>query len=125
MGYSKQREAMLTVLRNTKIHPTANDIYEKMRESDPKISRGTVYRNLALLSERGTVLRIDTVHNSVHYDGDTKPHYHFVCNGCGAVYDLSVGQIRIDAEVEKDIDCQVESHSLIFYGECKECRKQK
>lgn len=124
MGYSKQREAMLSVLRNTKTHPTANEIYEKMRESDPKISRGTVYRNLALLSNRGAILRIDTVHDSVHYDGDTQPHYHFVCNSCGAVYDLFVEPIDMDKTVEDNIGASVDSHSLIFYGECKECRNK-
>ena len=122
MGYSKQREALLTVLMNTTAHPTANDIYEKMRENDPKISRGTVYRNLAMLSESGRILRIDTVHDSVHYDGCVRPHYHFVCSKCGKVADLTIEPIKIDEAVESDIECKVNAHSLIFYGECKECK---
>lgn len=122
MGYSKQREALLTVLANTTEHPTANDIYEKMRKTHPTISRGTVYRNLAMLSESGRVLRIDTVHDSVHYDGCVSPHYHFVCNKCGCVADLNILPIDVDAAVEADIECKVNKHSLIFYGECKECK---
>ncbi len=122
MGYSKQREALMTVLMNTTAHPTASDIYDKMRERDPKISRGTVYRNLALLSESGKILRIDTVHDSVHYDGCVTPHYHFVCSKCGRVEDLTIPELDISRAVEENIDCKVNSHSLIFYGECKKCK---
>ena len=74
MGYSRQREMLLYVLRQTKSHPTADDIYNELRKRDPKISLGTVYRNLALLTRNGSILRIDTEHDSVHYDGLTHPH---------------------------------------------------
>lgn len=122
MGYSRQRELMLSILRSTCSHPTAHDIYEKMREVDPKISLGTVYRNLALLSENGMILRIDTEHDSVHYDGFTHPHYHFVCNDCGEVTDLSVDVLDIDKRVEEEIGCSVSGHTLVFYGKCKKCK---
>lgn len=122
MGYSKQRELILSSLRSTRSHPTANEIYENVRKTDSKISLGTVYRNLALLSQQGAILRIDTEHESVHYDGFTHPHYHFVCNSCGKVYDLSAKPLGIEKEVEKEIDCTVSSHTLVFYGECKNCK---
>ena len=60
MGYSRQRQMILSALKETKSHPTAQDIYEKVRERDSKISLGTVYRNLALLSKNGNISRIDT-----------------------------------------------------------------
>lgn len=122
MGYSKQREMMLSVLRSTNSHPTANDIYEEMCKRDPKISLGTVYRNLALLTKSGVILRIDTEHDSVHYDGFTHRHYHFVCNDCGEVTDLSINPINIDSEVEKEIGGDVVGHNLVFYGKCKKCK---
>lgn len=125
MGYSRQREILLSVLRSTRSHPTANEIYESMRERDPKISLGTVYRNLAMLSENGTILRIDTEHDSVHYDGCTHPHYHFVCNECGAVSDLFVERIDIDEKVENELGCSLSSHTLVFYGKCKNCKNVK
>ena len=122
MGYSRQRQMILSALNETKTHPTAQDIYERVRGRDAKISLGTVYRNLALLSKNGTILRIDTEHDSVHYDGDTHQHYHFVCNCCGAVSDLSVTPIEINAEVEKETDGDITGHTLVFYGRCKECK---
>ena len=114
MRYSKQREALLNILRSTKDHPTANDIYIRMREQDPKISLGTVYRNLAQLTENGLILRIDTEHDSVHYDGFTHKHYHFICNECKSVIDLDTEQIKIDEAVEKELDCKVISHTLVY-----------
>lgn len=122
MGYSKQREIILSALRSTRSHPTANEIYERVRKTDSKISLGTVYRNLALLSEQGVILRIDTEHESVHYDGFTHPHYHFVCNCCGKVYDLSLKPLSAEHEVEEELGCTVSSHTMVFYGKCKDCK---
>lgn len=122
MRYSKQRESLLSVLKSTREHPTAQDIYEMMRERDPKISLGTVYRNLALLTELGEILRIDTEHDSVHYDGFTHQHYHFVCNECKEVSDLAIPPLVIDAEVEKENGCSISGHTLVFYGKCKNCK---
>lgn len=122
MNYSKQREALLGYLRSTKSHPTAGDIYAEMRKSDPKISLGTVYRNLSLLLANGTIKRVDTDHDSVHYDGDISPHYHFVCDKCGTVFDTSVNQLDLDKEVEKQLGCDITGHSLIFHGICKNCK---
>ncbi len=123
MGYSRQREMMLSVLRGTSSHPTANEIYDEMRKRDPKISLGTVYRNLALLSEKGTIRRIDSDHDSVHYDGCTHPHYHFICSKCGAVSDLSVTPINLNTAVEEETGGKVAGHTLVFYGECERCIK--
>lgn len=122
MGYSRQREMVLSVLRQTKAHPTAADIYEEVRKRDPKISLGTVYRNLALLTQNGSILRIDTEHDSVHYDGFTHPHYHFVCNDCGGVSDLSITPIDINSSVEKETGGRVVGHTLVFYGKCNKCK---
>lgn len=121
MNYSKQREAMLELLHNTKTHPTANEIYTMMRKKDPKISLGTVYRNLGQLTKAGEVLRIDTEHDSVHYDGCTTPHYHFVCSECNCVMDIEVDEIALDNEIESKYGCKIKGHSLIFYGICAEC----
>ena len=124
MNYSKQREAMMNILRNTRSHPTAQEIYAEMRKTDPKISLGTVYRNLALLTKTGSVMRIDTIHESVHYDAHTDPHYHFICSGCKRVYDLDMEPLELDAAVEENFDCTVTGHSLIFYGVCGSCKNK-
>lgn len=57
MKYSKQREALLTLLRSTRSHPSADWLYENLRKEFPNISLGTVYRNLAQLAENGDILK--------------------------------------------------------------------
>ena len=59
MRYSKQREAIRTYLLSTKSHPTAEAVYYNIKNEYPKISLGTVYRNLNLLVEQGQALRLD------------------------------------------------------------------
>lgn len=122
MNYSKQRETMLNILRSTKSHPTANEIYVEMRKNNPKISLGTVYRNLAMLTEMGIILRLDTEHDSVHYDGCVAPHYHFVCNDCKRVVDLDIEPIDLNKQINEKYGCNVSSHTLIFYGTCSKCK---
>ena len=69
MKYSKQREALLTLLRSTRSHPSADWLYENLRKEFPNISLGTVYRNLAQLAENGDILKISTSANKEHFDG--------------------------------------------------------
>lgn len=59
-----------------KDHPTADMVYMNIKEEFPKISLGTVYRNLALLSERGEILKLSYEGGADHYDACTDPHYH-------------------------------------------------
>lgn len=125
MKYSRQREAIRNFLKTRCDHPTAETIYAHVREDHPKISLGTVYRNLGQLSERGEVLKIICGDGADRYDARTDPHYHFVCSSCGAVRDVSVEDVSAPAflpgcEPEDEIDrC-----SILFYGTCSACRKK-
>lgn len=124
--YSRQREALLKELRSRTDHPTADMLYQKLREEYPNISLGTVYRNLALLCDLGKIKKIPCGDGSERYDGFLGPHNHFVCSGCGRVIDLEAAESEVDTKVKnKEIGC-VNNYSLIYYGLCKECiKKQK
>ena len=89
-NYSKQREAILTVLRQTDTHPTANWIYEQVREIIPNISLGTVYRNLSELSLNGDILSLHVGDGFEHFDYDTSPHAHLHCKACGCIADAKL-----------------------------------
>ena len=65
---SKQRDAIIKFLMTRKDHPTADMVYMNIKEEFPKISLGTVYRNLALLSERGEILKLSYEGGADHYD---------------------------------------------------------
>ena len=123
--YSRQREALLKELRSRKDHPTADTLYQKLREDYPKISLGTVYRNLALLCEMGEIKKIPCGDGSERYDGYVAAHDHFVCSGCGRVIDLDGAVMKTATKVNnKEIGC-VDDYSLIYYGLCKECLKKQ
>ena len=119
---SHQRETILDVLKNTKCHPTASCVYEKVREEIPNISLGTVYRNLAKLSDMGEILRLDLGTGSEHFDGDTSSHYHIVCTKCHKVTDIYEHKELLNDFANEHFGGTVKSHTLVFFGECNECK---
>lgn len=124
MKYSKQREALLTLLRSTRSHPSADWLYENLRKDFPNISLGTVYRNLALLTENGDIIKIPTYSSKEHFDGFTHTHHHFVCRDCDAILDLDIdGMESTKREAEKKLNAEVDDYSLVFYGVCENCKK--
>ncbi len=122
LKYSKQREALLRILRGVNTHPTADRLYEEIRKEFPKISLATVYRNLNQLVENGEIIRLECNGEAEHYDGNPKKHYHFICRKCSAIIDVSISDAcKInDLVIEKDM-LKVEDHELFFYGLCQNC----
>lgn len=125
MKHSKQRDAILEVLRSQKTHPTADNIYDMVREKMPNISLGTVYRNLNLLSKGGEISKIDAGLDQSHYDGIAKPHNHFICRKCNSIIDVDDEyDYEIDKKACPDIKGDVEYHTLMFYGVCDNCKDE-
>lgn len=126
MNYSKQREIILETLKENVVHPTAEYLYAKLKEKDPKISLATLYRNLNQLSENGIIKKIDGLETSSHFDHNTHAHYHFICTECERVFD-------VDADVAPDLikktqemtDFTIESHDIVFTGICRDCKRNK
>ena len=87
-NYSRQREVILDVVKNSRIHPTAEEIYNLVIQEEPKISRSTVYRNINILVEQGAIRRISMATGSDRYDYLHKEHYHVICKVCGKVLDF-------------------------------------
>ena len=120
---SKQREAVLRVLRSTTSHPTADWIYDQVRKEIPNISLGTVYRNLKLLKEEGEVLDLDMAGNFSRFDGNNENHYHFRCEDCGRVFDIDEPVDRcIEERVSQKTGFRVSHHRLEFRGLCDSCQ---
>jgi len=124
MRKTRQREAILRVLRDTTSHPAADWIYSEVRKDIPNISLGTVYRNLRLLQECGEVLGIDLGSTSTRFNGNSANHYHFRCERCGGIFDIDE---PLDEEINKRIarrtGFKISGHWLEFHGLCKECQK--
>jgi Fur family peroxide stress response transcriptional regulator len=120
---TKQREAILKILLNTRSHPTADQIYDEVRKIIPNISKGTVYRNLQVLEEDGAISVLNIKDTRSCYEVKQKIHYHFRCERCGRVFDLDE---PVNTDIEKRIAIRtgfkVSSHQTEFRGMCKDCR---
>lgn len=120
--FSRQRECILNNLRSRRDHPTADMVYESVREELPRISLGTVYRNLSLLAESGQILKISANGGADHFDGFTEPHNHFICGCCGKVVDMDyVPEESIMENASQSFDGIIDTYELQFYGRCRDC----
>ena len=119
--YSKQRELIYQCLMDTREHPTAEMLYHWLKPENPSLSLGTVYRNLNLLADEGLITRMPLPIE--RYDANTRPHSHFRCRKCGAVYDLE--GVEYDAALDEKVGVlsghQVDRHDLVFSGICTHC----
>jgi len=120
-NYSKQREAILTVLRETDTHPTANWIYAKVRETIPNISLGTVYRNLSELSQNGEIISLNVGDGYEHFDYDTTPHAHLHCKKCGCIHDARLEYDPL-AELSEKMGFTPDTTIYVAYGICQNCK---
>ena len=119
---TKQRQIILEVLRNTTSHPTADWIYEQVRQTVPRISLGTVYRNLRVLKEMGDIQELNYGSTYSRFDAKSEPHYHFVCQDCGSVLDLDMPIVsEINMQVADSVKGHVDFHRMEFYGTCPDC----
>ena len=118
-----QRRVILEALKQANTHPTAYEVYERVRKRLPRISLGTVYRNLEMLASRGIIQRLDLGGGQRRFDADTEEHYHVRCLQCGKVKDIHVESplpvegMGIDSSGYKILGARVE-----FQGLCPECR---
>ena len=125
--YSKKREAVLECLKATKEHPTAEWIYERLRQQYPDLSLATVYRNLNQLEEAGVILSMGSVNGQERYDATVIPHAHAVCSRCSRmvdVEDLPFSEETVRRAEEKT-GFHIENTSLRFSGLCRECREKE
>ena len=125
LKYSRQREAIKNFLMTRHDHPTADVVYSNVRTEFPNISLGTVYRNLTLLADLGEISRLRVGDGVDHFDADTHPHYHFVCNECSSVTDLETEGIdRVLEAASRHFDGLVQGHVTYFYGLCPHCMQK-
>ena len=117
--YSHQRERIYEALCATKEHPTAQMVYETLKPEMPKLSLGTVYRNLQQMAQDGRIMELDGP--VTRFDATAQPHTHIRCSRCGCVAD---GILPYDADMDAETivaGWQVDGHDLMFTGICPAC----
>lgn len=122
---TKQRKKILEVLRSTTSHPTADWIYDQVKQEIPNISLGTVYRNLNVLKEMGKIMELNYASSHSHFDGNAEDHYHFTCLECDKICDVEEPiHSELNQNVEEKMGCSIDYHRLEFFGVCSECKAE-
>lgn len=119
-----QRMELIRLIAASEGHPSASQLYERIKVQFPTMSLATVYKTLDLLKELGEVLEIGLRDDS-HYDGNKPyPHPHLICTKCQNISDgeLDTAVKHIVQEVEKNFGFRIEKHQLDFYGLCPDCQ---
>jgi Fur family peroxide stress response transcriptional regulator len=111
-------------------HPTAAEVYERVRQDCPQISLGTIYRNLGSMADEGEVLRLSFTGEPDRFDPKTHEHFHVVCSCCGRIFDTDhtiTPEIieQLDRAIESSTGVRVEKHMLLFGGICAQCRSEQ
>jgi Fur family peroxide stress response transcriptional regulator len=123
-NFSQQRETILSAVRNTRCHPRAEWVHNKVKETMPNVSLGTVYRNLGVLAENGRINAIQ-IEGATHYDGVTEMHQHFYCTACETIYDIELSNKTFVSKVEQKTKHHITESLVMMKGICELCQTQK
>ncbi len=120
---TQQRQILLEELCCMDTHPTASELYELVRKRLPRISLGTVYRNLEVLHQDGRIIKLDLAGHEARFDGMVEPHCHVRCTECGRVRDLpEVDPRSFDLNSAEINGFLIEGFKLEYFGICPKCR---
>ncbi|MCK4539143.1 MAG: transcriptional repressor [Candidatus Krumholzibacteria bacterium] len=124
---TRQRRIILDDIRKNRIHPTADEVYKSVRKRLPRISLGTVYRNLDLLARTGEIRKISIAGKQMRFDGDKSDHMHITCVRCGKLTDIPDDPRYCDVcrETLADSGFVLQSVSVELFGVCPDCREDE
>ena len=123
---TRQRRIILDELAKVRMHPTADEIHRAVRRRLPRVSLGTVYRNLELLSSQGEIGKLDVPGSRMRFDGTPTEHYHVICTRCGRIGDMHMPpRTEMNREAQAETDFRITGHGLTFTGLCPECQRRE
>lgn len=121
---TRQRAVILEELKKMRTHPTADEVYSVVRKRLPRISLGTVYRNLDFLAKTGVILKLEASGIIKRFDGETSMHQHVRCTRCG-----KIGDVMPPLPTPEFVDVQVEGFTITtarveYDGICAACAQK-
>ena len=120
-----QKQLVFEAVSHLKNHPTAEEVYAEVARDHPTVSKATVYRNLASLSEDGKLRHIPMAGGADRFDHFLQPHSHIACVECGALRDTPIQcDQTLDRMAEELTGYRDACHELVFYGVCPACAKK-
>ena len=124
MRYSHQRERIFRAVMESCEHPTANMVYEQLKTDMPRLSLGTVYRNLNQLADAGRLKKIPLADGSCRFDKTTDAHSHIVCEQCGCVADVELPSFEaFEKAISEETGYTLRSYDVVLRGLCKTCEQ--
>lgn len=117
---TKQRAAIIKVMRDNCGHFTAEEIFELARGEYPSIVRATIYNNLNNMVEEGLIRRICQSGQPDRFDRNPAPHEHIICTACGKVVDVCLDHFQ--ERLSEELNCEAEDYELVIHCKCPECR---
>jgi len=119
-----QRKIILEELCALVTHPTATELFEIVRRRLPRVSLGTVYRNLEVLYKDGQILKLEMAGTEARFDGNTRPHHHVRCSDCGIVRDIKLNEpIDPVGKVSDSCGFKIQGYKMKFFGLCPSCQE--
>lgn len=122
---TKQRQEVLDIIQKHNRHFTADEVYACIHKKDAHISRGTVYRNLQILTDEEQIRRIRMPNTSDRYEWNMQEHDHLLCRECGKIVDIGPIHNSVDKLVKKQSGYTEIQHTILFTGICPECQKKQ
>jgi len=119
---SRIRKSILDYLKSSTAHPSAEDVHFAMKTGHPRISFGTVYRNLNILVDQGAAKRLESSRGRDRFDARLPHHAHFRCETCGKFIDLPLAPDSIVRELSGKTGHKISGHNIEFYGICSSCK---
>ncbi|MCL1982950.1 MAG: transcriptional repressor [Clostridiales bacterium] len=123
--FSEKRQAIYNFLSESKEHPSAETIYNALKPRYPRLSLGTVYRNLMRFKQEGAAQYLTVVDGHERFDGNVSEHAHFVCDKCGAVADLDITLPESINRPAEQGGYEISFRQLFLHGRCPVCATKK
>ncbi len=123
MRATPQRIAISDLLLGSDEHPTANDIYDRLKPDFPSLSLATVYNTLDTLVGIGLVNAIGSIGDDrVHFDGNLSPHINLACTTCQKIIDTHSDCVdELDVEIMKNSGFEIKGSRILYFGTCPDC----
>lgn len=118
---SAQRIAIMRYLMENRVHPTADKIYSDLIVDNPTLSRTTVYNTLWLFADKHAVTALTIDRTNTRFDYSEMPHAHFLCRGCGKIYDVPATISPTVQSSAEHAPLHVEQMDIHYTGLCHEC----
>ena len=120
-----QKDLVRNAVYEIKRHVTANEVYDFLKETYPTIGKGTVYRNLDILAEEGTLRKVEVPDGPNRFDFTLTNHYHVRCVKCGEVSDVDMDEIPdLMRKIHDTHGIEFLDYDISFKGICPKCRKE-